>query len=150
MTNFLDTGGLLEELGWRGYALPLLLRKMNSPLTAAVFLGVFWALWHLPREVAPLLMGADVSEFLMSQLLFMAKSVGMTVVIVFFVNITGGSVLPAIMIHGVSNYIAETLRATPDSASLDVLWLIQMLVGVLLVVRYGANLGYRGQEHRQA
>lgn len=42
-----DPGGLGEETGWRGFALPRLL-MLFRPATAAVVLGVIWGVWHLP------------------------------------------------------------------------------------------------------
>jgi membrane protease YdiL (CAAX protease family) len=41
------TFGIGEETGWRGFALPRLLKK-RSALAATLILWVFWALWHLP------------------------------------------------------------------------------------------------------
>lgn len=40
-------GPLGEELGWRGYALPLL-QRAHEPLWATAVLGVTWAVWHAP------------------------------------------------------------------------------------------------------
>jgi membrane protease YdiL (CAAX protease family) len=40
-------GGLGEEAGWRGYALPTL-RRRHSLLTASMLLVPIWAGWHLP------------------------------------------------------------------------------------------------------
>src|ERR1700745_102524 len=39
--------GLLEEIGWTGYALPKMCRD-RSPVAASVWLGLFWGVWHLP------------------------------------------------------------------------------------------------------
>jgi membrane protease YdiL (CAAX protease family) len=36
-----------EEIGWRGFALPELLRG-RSPLVASIILGLVWSSWHLP------------------------------------------------------------------------------------------------------
>jgi membrane protease YdiL (CAAX protease family) len=41
ITLFLDVGGLFEENGWRGFALPLLLKRFN-PLKATLILGLLW------------------------------------------------------------------------------------------------------------
>jgi len=43
-------GSMGEELGWRGYCLPLLLRN-STPLQASVILGFIQALWHLPIDL---------------------------------------------------------------------------------------------------
>jgi membrane protease YdiL (CAAX protease family) len=40
-------GGLSEEPGWRGFALPRLQAKF-SPLVTSLILGVLWAFWHAP------------------------------------------------------------------------------------------------------
>jgi membrane protease YdiL (CAAX protease family) len=39
--------GLLEEIGWTGYAFPKM-RSENNGLAAAIVLGLLWSLWHLP------------------------------------------------------------------------------------------------------
>lgn len=44
------TQGPVEELGWRGLALPLLQRRFSG-FGAALVLGFVWALWHVPATV---------------------------------------------------------------------------------------------------
>jgi membrane protease YdiL (CAAX protease family) len=36
-----------EEIGWRGFLLPLLMKR-RSPLSAALIVGAVWAIWHVP------------------------------------------------------------------------------------------------------
>jgi membrane protease YdiL (CAAX protease family) len=102
---FLDQGGVLEELGWRGYALPKLQAGLMSPLGAAVLVGIGWGLWHVPRDVT----WGVVERLGMIQYLFLflpsflAGTITTSIIIAYFVNRSGGSVIPAIMIHGLGN-----------------------------------------------
>lgn len=40
-------GGLGQEPGWRGFALPRL-ETRSAPVVATLILGLAWAFWHLP------------------------------------------------------------------------------------------------------
>lgn len=102
---FLDQGGVLEEMGWRGYGQPTLQEKLLTPLNAALVIGLAWGLWHIPRDVV----GGVVERLglLQYSLLYMPSFVlgtlSSSIIIGYFMNKTGGSVLPAIMIHGLNN-----------------------------------------------
>lgn len=39
--------GFGEEVGWRGFALPIFQKKFNA-LTSSIILTAFWAIWHWP------------------------------------------------------------------------------------------------------
>lgn len=99
---FIDEGGLLEELGWRGFALPLLQGRM-APFPATMVLGTLWWAWHLPIQLPALLAEGLTSTFLYRQFTFLVLCLASAVVITYCVNRTGGSVLPAIFVHAGPN-----------------------------------------------
>ena len=147
MALFLNQGALLEELGWRGFGLPLLTRALRKPLLAAIILGVFWTFWHFPREVPGLLSGSQSwSDLVTGQALFLISCCSMSVVAAYFVNITGGSVLPAIMLHGTFNHVGGMFSSIQEGArsgfTLDspLMWLT---LAVLLVLVVGKDLGWQ-------
>lgn len=85
--------GPLEELGWRGLALPLLQRRM-APIYAALLLGAVWALWHLP---AFLLSGTPQSAWSMTP--FFIGTIALSVIVTPLFNHSGGSLLLAGAFH---------------------------------------------------
>ena len=85
--------GPVEELGWRGLALPLLQRKF-SPLWAGLILGVIWGVWHLP---AFLLSGLPQSAWAFAP--FFIGSVAVSVILTSIFNASGGSILLAALFH---------------------------------------------------
>jgi membrane protease YdiL (CAAX protease family) len=148
--TFLDQGGVLEELGWRGYAQPELQRSLTSPLAAAVLIGVAWGLWHVPRDVVAgvvdrLGLVAYLVHFLPA---FVAGTVAVSVIAAFFTNRCGGSVLPAIMVHGVSNdaiglsgHAAMETILTPVHQATQALPLAAL--AAILIALSGPELGRR-------
>jgi membrane protease YdiL (CAAX protease family) len=46
------TGATGEELGWRGYLLPRLAKRIGA-LSAALVMSTLWAFWHLPAFFVP-------------------------------------------------------------------------------------------------
>ncbi|MEM6703963.1 MAG: CPBP family glutamic-type intramembrane protease [Acidobacteriota bacterium] len=108
---FLDEGGTLEELGWRGYAQGLLLDRWRSPLGATLLLGFLWWLWHFPREIPNILGSDDLSRWAFFQGVFLVLCLALSIVISYFWFKTGGSVWPALLIHGGTNVWSKALGA---------------------------------------
>lgn len=98
-----DTGPLGEEFGWRGFALPFLLRR-RPPLAAALILGVVWAFWHLPTFFIPTL-----SQSRVSFLVFLPNSIALSVIMTWLYRRTGGDLLLMILVHLMANYSSGSL-----------------------------------------
>lgn len=96
-------GGLDEETGWRGYALPALLRT-GSPVVAHVVLGVVWACWHLPLWLDP-----TSSQAAYPFGIYLVTTVASSVLIGWMYCGAGGSLALAVLAHAVSN-TADGLR----------------------------------------
>jgi uncharacterized protein len=90
-------GAVGEELGWQGYAYPAL-AKHHSALTAALIIGIIWALWHV---IPFALMGRGAGWIVWHSL----GMVCMRIIIVWlFVN-TGQSIWVAVLFHMMSNSV---------------------------------------------
>jgi len=85
--------GPVEEIGWRGVALPLLQRRM-APIWAALVLGTIWGLWHLPAFV---LSGMPQSAWSFTP--FFAGTIAVSVIVTPLFNSTRGSILLPAFLH---------------------------------------------------
>lgn len=151
---FLGPGGLLEELGWRGFALPILLDKLKNPLLATVVLGVLWALWHFPRDVpalmsgnAALVKGGGYLGYLLNQFQFISGCIIGSVIISFVFFKTGGSWWAAMLVHNFYNEfsVAMTLFTKSSIEIAGGLYtpsgVFQAIIAVLIVAFTGTQLG---------
>lgn len=85
--------GPVEEMGWRGLALPLLQRRM-APIWAALVLGVIWAVWHYP---AFLLSGTPQSAWSVTP--FFVGTVALSIIVTPLFNSSRGSILLPALFH---------------------------------------------------
>lgn len=90
-------GGGQEEFGWRGIAQPLFQGRYGVFLAGAV-VGVLWALWHLP-----LFASSTVAFESSSPVAFGLRTVGVSVLLAWIYDGTGGSVTVAMLFHGWRN-----------------------------------------------
>ncbi len=122
--NLLYTGPLGEELGWRGYTLPRLL-KQTSPLVASLILGFFWGVWHLPS----FFISSTVQSGL-SLPMFLVFSLCISTLMTWIFQHTGGSVLAAVLFHYTIN-ISFSIIGAPMLAFGAVLMVLAVLVVLL-------------------
>ena len=117
--------GPVEELGWRGFALPLLQRRM-APVWAALVLGALWGLWHLP---AFYLSGTPQSAWGFAP--FFVASVAVSVIVTALFNDAGGSILLSALFHFQLNN-----PVWPDAQPHDTWMFLAAAVVVLWVRRH--------------
>jgi membrane protease YdiL (CAAX protease family) len=90
-------GGLWEEPGWTGYALPKLQERFanrsNGSLLAALGVGLMRAVWHIPLFIYGHIPWFDVVLF----------EITIQLIIAWLFNRSGGSVLVVMWFHFISN-----------------------------------------------
>ncbi len=99
-------GGLSEEPGWRGFALPRLQGRF-SPLTSSIILGVLWAVWHAPARF-----GGIEAKTLEDTLIEWVLILFVTVIMTWFYNRTEGSILVTALFHASMNTASRFLPGT--------------------------------------
>ena len=116
-------GGLSEEPGWRGFALPRLQAKFN-PLVSSLILGVIWAVWHAPARF-----GGIEAKSLSDTLVEWVLIVLVTVIFTWFYNRTKGSILVTALLHPAMNTATSFL--TGSLGALILLFVFMVFVIVL-------------------
>jgi membrane protease YdiL (CAAX protease family) len=95
--------GPVEELGWRGFALPHLQRR-HSGLAAAVLLGFVWGLWHVPALfVQSVMTGAIQGEAWLAVLRLFVGITAKSVIMTALYNASGGSIALMFLYHWLGN-----------------------------------------------
>ncbi len=121
--------GLPEEYGWRGFALPHLLKK-RSALIASLIIAPFWLLWHMP--ISPILKNVSFTG------LFLLEVIPLTILFS-WLYINSRSILLVVLYHLVYNAVVYVLNI-PGSPSLWAVYIgLNWLLAALVVAYYGAS-----------
>ena len=127
-------GPLLEEPGWRGFALPRLQSRWG-PLVGTVILGIMWAAWHTPQYFTKTFAAANGGLSLSGVIVFLLAVVCFSVLITWAFNHTRGSLLIAILIHTAINFTqALTSDLFPAAAYNEVVPVAVFGAAALIVV----------------
>ncbi len=105
-------GGLDEEVGWRGYALPRL-QALTTPLRANGALGIVWSAWHLPLWWVD---GSTHADHPFA--LYLVSTTALSVLLGAASNAAGGNLLVPVLLHAVSN-TGDNLRLVAVHGSGD-------------------------------
>jgi membrane protease YdiL (CAAX protease family) len=141
--------GFCEELGWSGFAYPLLSARLGA-LGGALVLGLLWALWHLPVVDSLGAASPHGSAWPAFFAAFSAVLIALRLLIAWLYTNTG-SVLGAQLLHACSTGSLVVLSAPAVTSEQEALWyavFAAVLWGIaaLVVARYGVSLtGDRGQ-----
>lgn len=109
----LIAGSLGEELGWRGFAQPLLQRRY-SIFWASVIVGALWATWHLYPLISP---GGQEQLTFLNVAETYVRLVSTAIVYGWLYGITG-SLLLVMLAHAGHNIAIDILGATDASATI--------------------------------
>ncbi len=131
LVSVLLAAGFGEETGWRGYALPILLRRI-SPLRASILLGCLWAVWHAPLFLLPDTVQHHIASA-PGALLFVAFCVSWSMMFTRLHLASGGSLFMAILFHGTGDFFSVFLQPFASAATFGVLIPLMALAALALL-----------------
>jgi len=117
-----------EEIGWRGYALPYLLKRFN-PFAASLILGSIWGLFHVALNW----------QRPFTAFLTFSVTLALSVILAWlFINTK--SVLPGTLFHAVFNTWTQVFVSGENVTALVWATVFSVIVAGYLVIRYGKKL----------
>jgi membrane protease YdiL (CAAX protease family) len=130
-----------EEPGWRGFALPQLLKR-QSPLVASLFLGLMWAIWHIPLTLSTGWGGGSYGFAL-----FIINTVGLSIIMTWLYFNSSMSVIPVMLFHQGSNHVwhyfpmpTDVIPELPDWIVLNTI--VYWTIAIVLVIVSRSQLGF--------
>ena len=105
-------GPLLEESGWRGFAVPRMQHRFG-PLRGTLLLGLLWAGWHVFLYL-PGWIGGGAAVGIIDAGIFVTFTVAVSVAFTWLSNNTRASLLLVMLLHGSVNGTATYVQVLAD------------------------------------
>jgi membrane protease YdiL (CAAX protease family) len=147
-------GPLGEEIGWRGFALPLM-QPRYGPLRGTLLLGVLWAFWHFPQFLTPFQGGGPqigVAAFFKIFPIFFLEVMALAIIMTWIFNHTRGSIFIAITAHASVNtpeVVLLPLFLAVNKTTEHIGYLIGLgAAAVLILILTRGRLGYQPSQEQ--
>ena len=130
-------GGLLEELGWTGFAVPTLLRLRHGVLATGLIVGLLWGVWHflIAFWASGTSSGAlSLTNYLPAVLFYVGSLPAYRVLMVWVYERTAESMLVAMLMH--ASFSASMLILQPLGLALvpGLTWALVLAASLWIVV----------------
>jgi uncharacterized protein len=122
---FLYGGSLNEEVGWRGFAMPQLLKKY-SPFAATIILGILWTVWH-----GPLHFNGFYGDGLAGFVSRFPQNISLTFFFSFLYLRTKGNLFMALLLHTSINFTFAVIPLSQNSFGYITILLVLVLLAIL-------------------
>lgn len=126
-------GVVFEEIGWRGFLLPLLCKR-HSLFKSSLIVGVLWGIWHI---------SAYSSYGVLACILFFLSVIAFSIIISFFYAKGKGNLILAIATHFFINLFSKILILNRMSTTSFALYTLFFGITCLLIVHIERKSFYK-------
>jgi membrane protease YdiL (CAAX protease family) len=127
----LPLSALWEEIGWRGFLLPLLQEKYTA-MKSSLIIGFVWGLWHLPIYLAINPYGDKTINFF---IMMFISCFALSIILTYLYNSTKGSLLICILFHNALNTSAAYFYGNLKGDELKTLsiWILLLIISAVII-----------------
>lgn len=130
-----------EEIGWRGFMVPSLFKKIGLEKTLLLS-SLIWGIWHLPILISGLYMPGTPIYYKVPMFLLMILASG---TIIGLLTLQSKSVWPAAVMHAAHNVFDQALFGAYTSGKNNMYYVSEtgiftVVIGILVAVIYYMNV----------
>ena len=120
-----------EEIGWRGFLLPVLQEKYTA-IKSSLIIGFVWGLWHLPIYLA---INPYGDKTIIYWLMMFIGCFALSIIATYLYNSTKGSLLICILFHNAINTSAAYFYGNIKGEELRplLIWILLLIVSAAII-----------------